>query len=163
MARTPRGAPGRPSPRARWVFWLAVVEAAITVATAILVTVGGPSNAVSCPSFPSCLGSQATLVAFVHQAAAGLLLLLAVAIAVLAFPLRSARPRVFSPALVGLVALVVTATFGMLFASGVLSTYFAPIQYVFLTAVVVLYVLTAYGASQARSAVSTGRGGARST
>ncbi len=134
--------------RALWVLRLSVIEVGVTIATAVLVTIGGPSDAVSCSSFPACLTDQATLLAAVHQVAAGALLLLALAIAVLAIPLRHYRPPVFLPALLGLLALGVTATFGMLFASGVLPLADAPIQFLFLAIVVLLFAWTAKNASR---------------
>lgn len=142
--------PSPPSPRrAEWVFRLAVAEVVVTLATAVLVTLGGPSDAVSCPSFPSCLSSQTTVVAAIHQAAAGVLLVVAIVIALLALPLRARRPRVLLPAALGLGLLLVTAVFGMLFASGALPLSVAPIQFGFLSAVVLCFGWTAYGAHRA--------------
>jgi hypothetical protein len=135
--------------RATWVLRLSLVEIGVTMATAALVTLGGPSDAVSCSSFPSCLADQSALIATVHQGAAGVLLLLALVITLLAIPLRHDRPPAFLPALYALVALVITATFGMLFASGVLPTADAPIQFVFLAIVVALFGWTAVNASRA--------------
>lgn len=132
--------------RAGWVLHLSIVEIVVTLGTAALVTIGGSSDAVSCPAFPSCLADQSTLVASVHQAAAGLLLLLALAIVVLAVPIRRGRPSVFLPALLGLVALLVTAIFGMLFASGAIPLAYAPIQFALLAVVVGLFLEVAYSA-----------------
>ena len=156
-APRPPEATGRPTAqpgRLTWVFALALIQVALTLATATLVGVAGPSEAVRCSAFPACIGDQATLVATIHQAAAAALLLLGIALVVLTVPLRSSRPCVFGPAVLGLVVLLVTAIFGMLFAQGTIPTSYAPIQYGFLAVVVILYALTARNARRRRAAPS---------
>ena len=139
--------PSEPSAR-WWVFRLALGEVIITLATAALVTLGGPSGAVNCPSFPSCLTDQSTWIATAHQAVAGALLVLALVIVVLAAPLRRKGPPVLLPSVLALLALAATASVGMLLASGVVPVSYAPIQFAFLAVVILLFAWTARNASR---------------
>lgn len=140
--------------RARWIYGLSLTEIGLTLGTAAIVTWAGPANGPRCPSFPGCLAEPATAMAFVHQAAAGVLLVLAIVIAALAVP-RGSRPAVaLLPAALGLAALGLTAALGLLFASGVLALSWAPIQYLFLAMVVLLFAWTARDARRTRPVLS---------
>lgn len=122
---------------ARWITGIAI---ALLITTVALVTLGSSSDSISCPSFPGCLASPGSLVGLIHISAAGVLALLLIALVALSGGAASRPYRSLWPAVGALLALLVAATFGSLFATGAVPNSFAPLQYLWLGITLVLLV-----------------------
>ena len=155
--RSRASAPG--SGREGWTFGLSVVEIGLTIVSASLVTLGGGSDAIRCPSFPSCLADQSTWIANLHAISAAVLLILAVAISVLSLGRYGSGRSFRSPPFLGLYVLFLTAGFGALFATGGLPLSLAPVQYLLLSMVVLLFGWTAVDAWRGRRAAAEAQRG----
>lgn len=105
---------------------------AVGVATGAVVTVAGGSSTVRCATYPACLVGQSTLVADVHTAGAGLLLVLAALLVALAFVARPADRPLRGLSLAALAGLAGMAAFGSLLATGQVPGALAPLQYLWL-------------------------------
>ena len=125
---------------ARWIAWIAI---ALLIATAALVSLGSSSDTIQCPAFPSCLANPGSLVGFVHTSSAGVLVLLVLALMVLSLMAPARAYRITLPSIGAFIALIITATFGSLFATGTVPTSLAPLQYLWLGITLTLLVVVA--------------------
>ena len=122
---------------ARWIAWISI---ALLIATAALVTLGSSSDTIQCPAFPSCLANPGSLVGLVHTSSAGVLVL---ALMVLSLMASARAYRITLPSIGAFIALIITATFGSLFATGTVPTSLAPLQYLWLGITLTLLVVVA--------------------
>ncbi len=121
--------------------WIAGISIALLIATTALVTVGGSSDSIRCPAFPSCLANPGSLVGLVHTSAAGILVLLVLVLVALCSTASARAARAILPSIGALAALLVTAAFGSLFATGAVPTSLAPLQYLWLGATLALLIV----------------------
>ena len=132
--------------RARALYSVGLVATAVGLVAATLIVLGTTSETATCPAFPACLASPATWVGALHEIAAGLLLLLTVAMIALAAGLRREPGHVLGASLGAFVVLVGMASVGAGLASGAVPLGLAPIQFGFLAVLVALIAWAAHGA-----------------
>lgn len=123
-----------PERRAHALYVTAVVAIAIGLVAAALIVLGTTSETVTCPAFPACLTSPATWVGAIHEIAAGLLLLLTLAMIAFAVGLRRAPGRALAASIGAFVVLVGMASIGAALAAGAIPLALSPIQFAFLAA-----------------------------
>jgi heme A synthase len=124
-----------------------LVAIAVGLVAATLIVLGTTSETATCPAFPACLASPATWVGAVHEIAAGLLLVLIVAMIALAAGLRREHGHPLGASIGALALLVGMASVGAGLASGAIPLGLASIQFGFLAA---LIALIAWAARDAR-------------
>lgn len=127
--------PGR---RAHGLYAVGLVAIAVGLVAGTLVVLGSSGESISCAQFPSCLLAPATWVGAVHVIAAGLLLILTIAMIALALGLRREDARLWPLSVGAFLVLVGMASLGAAFAAGALPLVLAPIQLVFLGALIAL-------------------------
>lgn len=136
------GSVPRPSSQAsRAIVLLEAATALLATATAAVVGLGGSAASIPCAQFPSCLGTIGTIASAVHVVGAGLLLLLMVGLLFLGRPRPGSDRAVFLLIAVQFGVLLVMASLGAAFASGRLSSRYAPVQFVVLGVFLILSIL----------------------
>lgn len=133
--------------RAHALYLVALVAIAVGLAAAALIVLGTTSETVTCASFPACLSSPSTWIGATHEVAAGLLLVLTVAMIALAAGLRYESGHALSTSIGAFVTLIVMASLGAGLAAGAIPLGLAGIQFAVLA---VLLILIAWAARDAR-------------
>jgi hypothetical protein len=135
--------PGR---RAHVLYVVALTAVGTGLVAATLIVLGSTGESASCAQFPSCLVTPATWIGAVHVIAAGLLLLLTLAMVVLAVGLRTEPGHLVPATVAAFLVLVGMASVGAGLASGAIPLRLAAIQFVFLGVLIALIAGAAWGA-----------------
>ncbi|MGI0139548.1 MAG: hypothetical protein ACREBT_00090 [Thermoplasmata archaeon] len=136
---------------------LALVSIALIFAAVTLIVTYGNAESISCAQFPACLADPGTIVGTVHTYAAGVLVLLVIGLTLITYVARRAMPGAFPATALALLVLLVAASFGALFATGVIPVAWAPIQFLWFAIVLALlgYVTIVADRRRRRPATST--------
>lgn len=133
--------------RARALYLAALLGIAVGLAAATLIVLGTTSETATCSAFPACLASPSTWVGAIHEIAAGLLLLLTLAMIGFAAGLRHEPGHALGASVGGFLVLVGMASIGAGLAAGAIPLGLSGLQFLVLAA---LLLLLAWAARDAR-------------